>query len=100
MRGGEGVLRRLFEPLGYDVEAVEHPLDERFPEWGESRYFSVDLRRRATPARAADAPVRPGPGVRRQKHYCVGDDEVEKLLRRARAGWPGTPSGRRSSAAT
>src|SRR3954452_13914803 len=26
--GGEEVLRRLFEPLGYVVHAVEHPLDE------------------------------------------------------------------------
>jgi hypothetical protein len=36
VRGGEGFLRAVFEPLGYEVEAVRHPLDERFPEWGES----------------------------------------------------------------
>jgi hypothetical protein len=36
-------LRRLFEPLGYEVTAVRHPLDEKFPEWGESPYFSVAL---------------------------------------------------------
>jgi Hen1-like subunit of RNA repair complex len=30
--GGEGLLRRLFEPLGYAVRAVDHPLDERFPD--------------------------------------------------------------------
>src|SRR5919204_2313061 len=41
--GGEGVLRRLFEPLGYAVHAIDHPLDDRFPEWGESRYFTVEL---------------------------------------------------------
>src|SRR5947209_4845119 len=39
--GGEEVLRRLFEPLGYAVHAVQPPLDEQFPEWGESRYFTV-----------------------------------------------------------
>ncbi len=27
-RGGEGLLRRLFEPLGYTVTAKQHPLDE------------------------------------------------------------------------
>ncbi|MCC2669110.1 MAG: hypothetical protein K0Q72_1581, partial [Armatimonadetes bacterium] len=27
-RGGEGFLRRLFEPLGYRLDAVPHPLDE------------------------------------------------------------------------
>jgi 3' terminal RNA ribose 2'-O-methyltransferase Hen1 len=40
-RGGEDVLRRLFEPLGYTVHATQHALDERFPEWGESPYFTV-----------------------------------------------------------
>jgi 3' terminal RNA ribose 2'-O-methyltransferase Hen1 len=43
-RGGEGFLRRLFEPLGYEVEAVHHTLDEQFPEWGESAYYTVTLR--------------------------------------------------------
>src|SRR6185503_12834593 len=35
-RGGEAFLRRLFEPLGYRVSAVRRPLDETFPDWGES----------------------------------------------------------------
>ena len=43
VRGGERFLRAVFEPLGYAVEAVRHPLDERFPEWGESPYFSVTV---------------------------------------------------------
>src|SRR5262245_7179150 len=42
-KGGEDVLRRLFEPLGYTVHALQHPLDEHFPEWGESPYFTVEL---------------------------------------------------------
>ena len=33
----------VFEPLGYVVEAERHPLDERFPEWGEGPYFSVTI---------------------------------------------------------
>jgi 3' terminal RNA ribose 2'-O-methyltransferase Hen1 len=33
-RGGEPVLRRLFEPLGYLVEASAIPLDSEFPSWG------------------------------------------------------------------
>jgi 3' terminal RNA ribose 2'-O-methyltransferase Hen1 len=43
-RGGEGFLRRLFEPLGYAVTADAHPLDPAFPAWGPSRYFTVTLR--------------------------------------------------------
>ena len=42
-RGGEPFLRRLFEPLGYAVTAQRHALDERFPEWGDSPYFTVGL---------------------------------------------------------
>ena len=35
-RGGEELLRKLFEPLGYQVTATRLPLDDRFAEWGES----------------------------------------------------------------
>src|SRR5215469_10184371 len=31
-RAGEALLRELFEPLGYKVTVVRHPLDEQFPE--------------------------------------------------------------------
>jgi len=33
-RGGEFVPRRLFELLGYVVEASAIPLDMEFPSWG------------------------------------------------------------------
>src|SRR4026209_234065 len=42
-RGGDGFLRRLLEPLGYEVSAERHSLDEAFPEWGDSSYFTVQL---------------------------------------------------------
>src|SRR5215813_4843579 len=32
-RAGEGLIRALFEPLGYEVSITRHPLDEKFPEW-------------------------------------------------------------------
>jgi 3' terminal RNA ribose 2'-O-methyltransferase Hen1 len=38
-RGGEQFLRRLFEPLGYEVTAERNALDEAFPEWGEWSQF-------------------------------------------------------------
>ena len=37
VRGGEGFLRRVFEPLGYAVEATRHVLDEKFSEWEKVR---------------------------------------------------------------
>src|SRR5258708_19124090 len=43
VRGGDGFLHRLFEPLSYTVEAVRHPLDSQFPDLGESPYSSVSI---------------------------------------------------------
>ena len=40
-RGGEVFIRKLFEPLGYAVTAQGHVLDEKFPDWGASPYFTV-----------------------------------------------------------
>src|SRR5262252_6771582 len=34
-RGGEELIRELFEPLGYAVVTTHPPLDEKFPEWGD-----------------------------------------------------------------
>ena len=38
VRGGDDLVERLLEPLGYSVETRRHPLDQKFPEWGESPY--------------------------------------------------------------
>ena len=80
-RGGEVFLRRLFEPLGYEVEARRLPLDETFPEWGESPYLDVTLRRTATLREFLTHLYVLVPVLDDEKHYYVGADEVEKLLR-------------------
>jgi 3' terminal RNA ribose 2'-O-methyltransferase Hen1 len=85
-RGGENLLRRLFEPLAYEVTAIRHPLDTKFPEWGESPYFTVTLK--AT-VRLSDLLTHLYvliPVLDDDKHYWVGDAEVEKLLRHGE-GW-------------
>ena len=85
-RGGEGLLRRLFEPLGYVVSAARLPLDERFPEWGPSPYFRVTLERTC---RLRDLLVHLYvlvPVLDDKKHYWVGDAEVENLLAKGE-GW-------------
>src|SRR6185503_7964486 len=43
-RNGEKFLRRLFEPLGYEVSVGRHELDDHFPEWDGSPYYTVELR--------------------------------------------------------
>lgn len=81
-RGGEKVLRQLFEPLGYSVNAQRHTLDENFPDWGASNLFSVHL---SGTVRLCDLLTHLYvlvPVLDDDKHYWVGDDEVEKLLGR------------------
>ena len=85
-RGGENVLRSLFEPLGYEVTVTRHPLDERFPEWGESRYFTVTLKAKTRLRDLLTHLYVLIPVLDDDKHYWVGDDEVEKLLRHGE-GW-------------
>jgi 3' terminal RNA ribose 2'-O-methyltransferase Hen1 len=84
--GGEGLLRRLFEPLGYGVHAVDHPLDEQFPEWGESRYFTVELEGEMRLRELLAHLYVLVPVLDAEKHYWVGEAEVEKLLHRGE-GW-------------
>jgi 3' terminal RNA ribose 2'-O-methyltransferase Hen1 len=86
VRGGERFLRSVFEPLGYAVEAVRHPLDERFPEWGESPYFSVAISKVTTLSELLTHLYVLLPVFDGQKHYFVGDDELEKLLVKG-SGW-------------
>jgi 3' terminal RNA ribose 2'-O-methyltransferase Hen1 len=88
-RGGEAVLRRLFEPLGYDVQATALPLDASFPTWGESRYLSVRLQGDKKVKDLLEHLYVLLPVLDDDKHYWVGNDEVEKLLRRGGA-WLGT----------
>lgn len=85
-RGGEAMVRRLFEPLGYEVVTEGGLLDERFPEWGPSPYLKLTVR--AT-VRLQDLLAHLYvllPVLDADKHYWVGGDEVDKLLRRGE-GW-------------
>src|SRR6266576_4178162 len=79
--GGEEIARRLFEPLGYELDSVQHPLDERFPEWGASRYHTLHLRGEVRLRELLTHLYVLIPVLDAQKHYWVGDDEVEKPLR-------------------
>lgn len=79
-RGGEGFLRRLFEPLGYEVTADRLPLDEKFAEWGESAYFSVKLNTTKRLAEALTHLYVLIPVLDDDKHYWVNKDEIEKLV--------------------
>ncbi|MEV7006255.1 3' terminal RNA ribose 2'-O-methyltransferase Hen1 [Streptosporangium sp. NPDC051022] len=87
-RGGPELARRLFEPLGWQVEALAVPLDEGFPEWGDSRYVRLSLRGEVRLADALNQLYVLLPVLDDSKHYWVAPDEVDKLIR-AGESWLG-----------
>lgn len=85
-RGGAEVLRKLFEPLGYSLDTARLTLDEKFPEWGESPYYRLRLETLGTLHDVLSHLYVLLPVLDDYKHYYVGDDEVDKLLRHGE-GW-------------
>jgi 3' terminal RNA ribose 2'-O-methyltransferase Hen1 len=85
-RGGEALLRRLFEPLGYEIHATPIELDDRFPEWGRSDYFDVTLTATKRLTELLSHLYVLLPVLDKDKHYWVGEAEVDKLLAKGE-GW-------------
>jgi 3' terminal RNA ribose 2'-O-methyltransferase Hen1 len=90
-RGGAALVRRLFEPLGWTVEAEAVALDERFPEWGDSRYVRLVLEGELRLADALRHLYVLLPVLDDAKHYWVSPDEVDKLLRMGDGWLPSHP---------
>lgn len=80
-RGGADLLRRLFEPLGYSVTAEGYPLDSQFADWGESAFYTVSLEKTCRLSELLTHLYVLIPVLDDEKHYWVGEDEVEKLLK-------------------
>ncbi len=89
LRGGPAILRRLFDPLGYDVECSPIALDPQFPAWGDSRCVSARLAGRHTVRSALEHLYVLLPVLDDAKHYWIGPDEVDKLLGRG-GDWLGS----------
>ncbi|KUL48978.1 3' terminal RNA ribose 2'-O-methyltransferase Hen1 [Streptomyces sp. NRRL F-4489] len=85
-RGGAALVEKLFRPLGWSVAAEPLPLDETFPEWGESRYVRLVLEGECVLGLALRHLYVLLPVLDDAKHYWVAADEVDKLLR-AGEGW-------------
>jgi 3' terminal RNA ribose 2'-O-methyltransferase Hen1 len=84
--GGEGLVERLFAPLGYEVETRSIPLDPAHPEWGDSPFVALTLRGEARLSALLTHLFVLVPVLDNKKHYYIGEDEVEKLLRKGE-GW-------------
>src|SRR5205814_2173140 len=85
-RGGPDMATRLFSPLGWQVTATAIPLDDHFPDWGDSRYVDLRLHGTIRLAEALNHLYVLLPVLDDAKHYWVSNDEVDKLIR-AGGGW-------------
>jgi len=85
-RGDGALVPALFEPLGYEIATTRLPLDERFPDWGDSPYVSLTLAATVTVKDLLSHLYVLLPVLDDAKHYWVGQDELDKLLRHG-ADW-------------
>jgi len=79
--GGADLVRRVFEPLGWTVDATVEPLDPTVPRWGDSRYLDVHLTGDLRLADALNHLYVLLPVLDDAKHYWVSNDEIDKLIR-------------------
>ncbi|MDN5214956.1 3' terminal RNA ribose 2'-O-methyltransferase Hen1 [Fulvivirgaceae bacterium BMA12] len=87
-KGGEFLIRKLFEPLGYDVNLERYQLDSTFPEWGESKYYTLQLSGKFKLKDLLSHLYVLIPSLDNNKHYWISQSEVEKLLQKGE-GWLG-----------
>lgn len=90
--GGPEMVRELFEPLGWTVEATGLPLDETIPAWGDSRYVDLRLTGSLVLSDALSHLYVLLPVLDSSKHYWVSEDEVDKLVRAAGDWLPTHPA--------
>lgn len=87
-RGGAQLLHDLFEPLGYELTLIPYLLDEQFPEWGASNYFSIELSQTVRLSDLLSHLYVLMPVLDNEKHYYVDEKEIDKLLHHGE-GWLG-----------
>jgi 3' terminal RNA ribose 2'-O-methyltransferase Hen1 len=81
--GGGDLVQRLFEPLGYEVRAEPVAVPDAAH---AGRYVTLSLNGTTTVQRLLSHLYVLIPVLDREKHYWVGEAEVEKLFRHG-AGW-------------
>ncbi len=81
-RGSDGVVERLFQPLGYNVETQSHLLDDQNPDWGDSAYVTLTLSGKIRLQDLLTHLYVLLPVLDNSKHYYVDQDEVDKLLKK------------------
>ncbi|MDR1657392.1 MAG: 3' terminal RNA ribose 2'-O-methyltransferase Hen1 [Deltaproteobacteria bacterium] len=79
-------LNSIFEPLGYETNFEIFPVDKEFPKLGRSPYVNLTIKGEVTLQDLLRHLYVLIPVFDGRKHYWIGRDEVEKLLRHGQ-GW-------------
>lgn len=82
VKGGQGLLERIFQPLGYTLKAERLPLDEQFPEWGESNYFALTLTHNIPLQTLLQHLYVLLPVFDAERHFYVASGDIEILLKK------------------
>lgn len=83
-RGGQDSLKELFEPLGYKVDVIHHPMIKK--NFGEGHYYTLTIKKKTCLVDLLRHVYILIPVLNNNKHYWVGKDEVDKLLTKGK-GW-------------
>ncbi|MDJ0691192.1 MAG: 3' terminal RNA ribose 2'-O-methyltransferase Hen1 [Xenococcaceae cyanobacterium MO_188.B32] len=83
-KGGETLIHKMFEPLGYQVKLQRHILDEQFTDWGDSKYFTLELSQTITIKELLSHLYVLIPALDNDKHYFISQNEIDKLLEKGK----------------
>ena len=83
--GGADAVRAAWGPLGYGVAVTTPPLDPDRPAWGDASTHHVTLTGEATIPDALSHLTVLLPALSGDRHFFVGPEEVEKIVRRGGA---------------
>ncbi|MDR2757756.1 MAG: 3' terminal RNA ribose 2'-O-methyltransferase Hen1 [Spirochaetaceae bacterium] len=81
--GGGKLPELLFGPLGYEVKSE---VDGQFSEWGNNPYINLTIRGKVRLRDLLNHIYVLIPVFDQQKHYWIGEDEINKLLNHGK-GW-------------
>lgn len=90
-KGGENLIRRLFEPLGYGIELENYKLDAQVPEWGDSKYYLLKLKNLIRLQDLLTHLYVLIPVLDDDKHYFVDKQELQKLMDKGKDWLPKHP---------
>ena len=76
----QNMIPDIFEPLGYEIQVESFANDDKFPQWGQSKYVNLTLSGTVRLQDLLKHLYTLIPVFDTQKHYYVSSEEIDKLL--------------------